>query len=356
MRCTVAAWIGSTNLGDELIFAALRAKLASRGVVVSALSVDPAATSASHGVPGLRRRSALARRQGDLMVLGGGGLLQDETSSLNLPFHLSPVALARTRRTPIAGVALGAGRLTTRAGRALVRRMLGGVELSVRDRPSADLLESIGLPRPVLAADLALSLPRPSVEPVDRIVACLRPWSGGRHRLPVALRASTTPDWFLAGAASALDELADRAGLPVHLVALDAERDDPVHQAVAARMRSGVTTARPGLDEVVGEVAASRLVVATRYHGAIAAALGGRPVALIGYSPKVEALAGDLGTAATLLRWDRAELAELAGRAVPLLGRHDDMEQALGSLRERGSGNDAVLDRLLERARVRSDG
>ena len=44
-------------------------------------------------------------------------------------------------------------------GRRLVRATLRGMPVSVRDPGSADLLAALGLPRPVVAADLALALP-----------------------------------------------------------------------------------------------------------------------------------------------------------------------------------------------------
>ena len=49
-RVTVAGWVGSTNLGDELLFRVLRGLLADRGVVVGTPSVDPMGTAAVHDV------------------------------------------------------------------------------------------------------------------------------------------------------------------------------------------------------------------------------------------------------------------------------------------------------------------
>src|SRR5690606_29444732 len=108
VRAAVAAWVGSANAGDELVHAGLRRHLADLGV-------EPVVGGRARLVAG----AALGRV--DALVLGGGGLLQDETSDLNLPSHLAPVLAARV---PAAGVGLGAGPLVTRAGRALVRRAL----------------------------------------------------------------------------------------------------------------------------------------------------------------------------------------------------------------------------------------
>ena len=141
-QATVAGWIGSANLGDELVFSVLRGLLADRGVAVSAPSLNPAETAATHDVEAFGHLDPLALRRhlraGDAMVFGGGGLLQDETGIWNLPYHLHRVRAANRAGTPWAGIGLGAGGLTTRLGRSQVRRALHGhTAIAVRDDASA---------------------------------------------------------------------------------------------------------------------------------------------------------------------------------------------------------------------------
>ncbi len=355
LRCTVAAWIGSANLGDELVFTALAAQLRARGVGIEALSEHPAATVADHGVAAIRRRALLrpGRPSADVMVLGGGGLLQDETSTLNLDLHLMPVWAARLRRQPLAGIGLGAGPLQTRTGRLRVRRALAGVPLTVRDAWSADLLAAVGLARPTVAADLTLSLPPPTAASQDRIVVCLRPWSGPRHHLPARLRRHRPDDRFTVGAAAALDDLVASTDLPVHLVAFDAPKDGPLHEAVAARMRHTPTLAAPDRHQVLDEVAGSRLVVGMGYHGGMAAVLAGRPALLVGYSPKVDALALELGPGAAARRWSAEGLGDLTEAAAAVLPHGDEVLAARAVLVERERANGTLLDQLLERAEAR---
>ncbi len=360
MRVLVAGWVGSTNLGDELVLAGLRRLLDGEGATLHVLSRDPAATRAAHGVAASRDTDlptvARAIRSADAVVFGGGGLVQDETSPFNLPYHLSRTWGARAAGVPFAGVGLGAGPLHTALGRRLARTLRAAVGVSVRDEHSATVLRGIGLREVVTAADLALHLPRPQVEVEDVVTVSLRPWAGsGGSLLPVSLRRPTeeTPDWFLDGAARALDAVADRTGLRIRLVALQTDRDHEVHQRVASRMRHEAELRIPTLDTVVDEVARGRVVVAMRYHAAISAVLGGRPVVAIGYSPKVTALAGELGDGASLLRWDAGEVTQIPDAVEAVLGREDEVEAGYALLRKRGDGNRAVLDRLFDVARAR---
>ena len=351
----VSAWAGSTNLGDELVLSALLHKLGARGVDAHVLSIDPVGTTTVHGAPAsTAARLALGGlgRGARAVVLGGGGLLQDETSPFNLPFHLGR-SWAGAAGRPMAGVGLGAGPVSGRLGRSLVRRMMSRtVGTSVRDQGSLDLLGGLGV-EAVLAADLAISLPNPRVEVDPRIGVSLRPWVGVQHVLPVALRrsaAAATPAWFLTGMAAALDRVASRTGLGVHFVAMQADRDDAVHHQVAARMRAGATFATPDLEGVVGEVASCEVVVAMRYHAGVAAVLGGRPAVLVGYSPKVPALAGEVPRGLVGTSWDSGALEGLPAAVDAVLGRGEVVVEGRERLRVREAGNDRVIDRLLDAA------
>ena len=68
----------------------------------------------------------------------------------------------------------------------------------------------------------------------------------------------------------------------------------------------------PDLAGVMGEIARGVVVVAMRYHGR-SPPWPGRPSVLIGYSPKVAALAAEAAPATSLLPNDPAAFGLLAG-------------------------------------------
>jgi polysaccharide pyruvyl transferase WcaK-like protein len=201
-----------------------------------------------------------------------------------------------------------------------------------------------------VGADLAFGLAPPQAEPADTVAVCLRSWSGAGGRLPVGWRRPASPDWFVARAAGAVDQLVDATGLAVRLVAFDPARDEALLREVADRCRHGAEVVLPSLASVLEEVASSRVVVAMRYHAAVAAALAGRPAVLLGYSPKVEALAASLGAAAAIVPWSDEGMASLAARVEAVAARGDDMCEAAARLREAEKVNGHAIDRLLERA------
>ncbi|HEY7704869.1 MAG TPA: polysaccharide pyruvyl transferase family protein [Acidimicrobiia bacterium] len=354
MEVFVSAWVGSTNLGDELIFSALAGKLGRLGVKVTAASVSPASTALAHGVaavPSSHPTQLLgAMMRADRLVLGGGGLLQDETSNVNLPYHMWRPVVARYLRTPIAGIGLGAGPLRTRGGRRWVQAGLRHVRaLTVRDQPSADLLRSLGLEATV-TADLAWSLPVPEARPpLDHFVVSLRPPVPASAWRTAAQGVRMPGEDWVAAAAGALDEISGRTGLPARFVAMQADRDQAVHELVAGRMSSPVSFSSPDLNGLINELGSGRIGIAMRYHAAIGTALAGRPVGLIGYSPKMEALASDLGDGAGLVANDPDGLRALPAAIERVSGADEAMSAATARLREREAGNDEAIHRLLER-------
>ena len=373
-RVLVAGWVGSTNLGDELVLAGMRRLLVDAvgpQVRIATVSVDPAATRAAHGISAIdhRRGDDLLTAAGtaDLVVLGGGGLIQDETSPFNLPYHLSRAWAAGLVRTPWVGVALGVGRLDSRLGQHLATTLGRAQGVSVRDAPSQALLQRIGVPArlgadavvhlatpasppPELEVEGACRLASPGGSPAeDALTVSLRPWSGGGSLLPVGWRrgSDTRGSAFVPTIAASLDRAAARTGLPVRFVALQTDRDAALHAAVAARMSAPTEQVVPGLHDVLTELGRGRAVVAMRYHAALGATLAGRPSVLIGYSPKVDALAAQLGDGARALAFTTEDLARVDDAVVDLLGSEGAavtaVAQARGQLQARGRVNVEVV-------------
>ena len=82
-RAVIGAWVGSSNLGDELIFSILLRLLKEKGVKVSVPSVDPVRTSESFDVDSFSHINFSEFKKQlayiDALVFGGGVLLKNET-------------------------------------------------------------------------------------------------------------------------------------------------------------------------------------------------------------------------------------------------------------------------------------
>ena len=347
-RAVVAAWVGSTNLGDELVFSVLRRLLADRGVEAVVPSVDPSATAADHGVDAFNHLNPLALRQSlrgaDMLVFGGGGLLQDETGVWNLPWHLSRIRAARRAGVPWAGVGLGASGLTTaRGGRRVATAFCDQVAVAVRDQRSADALTGLGVPRVVRAADLAWLADPPDRQGSGVLAVCLRNPQTARWR-PAMVGPPARPSLAAIGAlAMAIDATAAATGLTTRFVALDPVADHPLHLRIADRMATRAEIRSPNLEGLLAEFADVDVVVTMRYHGAVAGALAGAPVVSLPFSPKLAALADDLGPAMVAAHSPD----DLPQSVTTALNGSDHLAGTVEGLIDLAGGNATTLDDLL---------
>lgn len=349
----VASWLGSTNLGDELLFAALARQLRARGAEPVGISTDPAATSATHAVAAVDHRDPrgwwTAARAGRRLVLGGGGLLQDESSRWNVPYHLGRVAVGRSAGARTVAVGLGGGTLHA-PSRAAVLAALRDVPVGARDRATLAQLRELGCRDVRLTADLAFSLPPPTTEPRDELVVSLRPRNVGGGWRPAGAnwRRGLPTGPQLTALARTFGALADALGLSLRFVALQEDRDGPLHDAIAERV-TGVdaVSVRPSVRTLLDEIARGRLVIAMRFHAAVAALLAGRPVLAAPYSSKVTELAADAPRTVRQLGVPLTRIQPMhAAEALDVGNHHRTAELAALVSRERGNG--ALLDALLE--------
>ena len=348
-RVAVAGWIGSDNLGDELILRALVVSLRARGAEPVAISIDPARTARTHGIDAVLHRSPLdtlrlarSLRNTDGLVVTGG-LIQTETSIWNVPFHASRIRAAHGLYG--AAIGLGVGRVSGPVPVAIARRALQRLKsLVVRDHDSADRLLGWGLRNVRVGSDPVIGEEIGQVEAEDTMCVILRP--PNRRGIGTAAAKAGRPSVAQTSAlAGALDAVARSTGLSTRMVAFQESRDMPIHRYVADRLGDEVELVAPGLDNVLDEVGRSRLVITMRYHGAIAALLHGRPAVLLDYSPKMASLAAEGGRWAPLtpVQSEPDRLVRAAEAATAVASRATEVR---GILRSRLAENDRAMDEV----------
>ncbi len=350
-RVLVSGYYGCGNAGDEAILAGLVEGFrgSEPAVELTVLSGDPRATEREHCVRAVPRGLASAWRNArgrDLLISGGGGLLQDATSWRSPLYYLGVMKLAQAARVPVACLGHGIGPLRRRLVRSGARRVLSRAQLiTVRDQRSADELRQLGVTQPVeLTADLAFLLPRPSEAESEQAWQNAELPADGRRAVAVALREPT------AGTAAGLPEALARAvglacsqlGLRAVLLPMDRKHDPRfaarVAEALPAEAQARIVSAEMSARELLALVARCDLVIAMRLHALIFAAICGVPPVGISYDPKVDALMEQLGlqVAASTAQPDSPALSEAILRtwqarahiSAHLRGRVDELRQA----------------------------
>ncbi len=333
LEFAVSGYYGCGNAGDEAVLAGIRegfARRAGERVRLTALSQEPEATRALHGIPAIDRMNMAAVRETlsrtDLLLSGGGSLLQDTTSMRSLLYYLWIARMAYRRRVPVMFYAQGMGPLHRPLSRSLVRAVANRAAcITVRDPSSAQLLRAIGVTNPKLevTADPAFALSPATKRVVEDLLmreaipadaplvgVALRPW-GGTGQSPVASYARL------------LDLLAQRGDAHVVLLPMQMPGDLAFAEQVVAQTGKPdqfliVRNAYPPA-ALLGLVGRMSAMVAMRLHALIFAAHAGTLPFALAYDPKVDHLMRGLGLEDALEDWRAFDPAAVAERVAGMI-------------------------------------
>jgi polysaccharide pyruvyl transferase CsaB len=297
-RVLFSGYYGFGNLGDEALLDVIVSRLRSAypGGSIDVLSADPAATAARLNVESTPRADLGAVRRAidraDVVLSGGGGLLQNVTSLRSLLYYAGIVRTATRARKRTMIFAQSIGPLDV-FGRAVVRACCGGVAAAtVRDERSRKLLASI-LPnvRVERTAD-PVFLFEPEGAPLDLAAEGL---AGPGPLVVVSARRWNHNEATIGLLAAAVDRLANEHGAQVAFLPLGGPSDADVSTSVIRRAKSApLLLPNMTLGQAAQIIGHASLVIGMRLHALIIAARLRVPFCAVPYDPKVSALLDDL--------------------------------------------------------------
>jgi polysaccharide pyruvyl transferase WcaK-like protein len=289
---------GYRNVGDEAMLAGLLRALGPRSV--SVVSRRPAETAVLHGVPAVGIPDAawaLARHRS--LLIGGGGLFGRDMGAIGRLLPAFGLLAQQLRRdVAIHGVGLDDGlpRSTRLLLGPLARR---AVEVSVRDRRSAEIFEAMGVDA-IVAPDLSSHLPAAAPE----VGRALLEQAGLHLDRPIVGLCLTAMDEQLAdavalavaGVVRALPEL-QFCFVPMSRHPFVPRHDDVTYarrlQTVSPSIRILEGAADPAdLLSVFGQLS---VAVCMRYHSLLFASRLGIPIVPIAYAQKCRSWLAERG-------------------------------------------------------------
>ena len=359
-RVVMSGYYGFGNAGDDAILDSIQQAIraASDDVSVTVLSNDPELTRRQYGLDAIPRfrmlRVLRALRQGDVLLSGGGSLLQDTTSTRSLLYYLSVIRCAQWLHKPVMLYANGIGPVRKSANRRRVRQVVERAALvTLRDHASALELKQMGITRPaVVTADPVFHLePACQARSLELLAASGLPQ--GRPFVAVSVRDWHDAEAFYPQLAALCDHLRSRHGLEVLFLLMQPDRDRAATAQVRALMEqpAWVLDVPTAPRELMGVLGQARLCLAMRLHTLIFAARMAVPAMGLVYDPKVASYLEelDLPAAGDVEHFDRAEAIR---RADALLANYD---KVLARLREKSAQltqaageNERLLLELLE--------
>ncbi|HWR38632.1 MAG TPA: polysaccharide pyruvyl transferase CsaB [Patescibacteria group bacterium] len=301
----VSGYYGFSNAGDEAMLTAMIEALTDVDphIRITVISGDPENTRRRHGVDAVYRMNypAIARRlvQADLLISGGGSLLQDVTSGRSLHYYLSIMLLAQLLGKPVMLYAQGIGPVRGGLARAAMRQIVNRTDLiTVRDEGSLTELAALGITAPpvYLTADSVLT-----THPIDRQIGrnILRRHGveGVTPRIGVSVREWKAGGRYKEVLAAALDRMSEELGARIVFLPMQYPDDLTASQAIADRMTFPATVLPECYTngELLSLVGNMDLLVGIRLHALIFAAVMHTPLVGISYDPKIDGFLETLG-------------------------------------------------------------
>lgn len=154
IRAAISGYYGYGNLGDDAILLAISRQLArsEQPVQLTVLSRHPEDTTSQYGLRAVHRFSPQkvyrTLKDCDVLISGGGSLLQDKTSTRSLLYYLAVIRLAKLLKKPIFVYANGIGPLIKMSNRRKVRECMDLCDvITLRDQNSLAELRALGVTR-----------------------------------------------------------------------------------------------------------------------------------------------------------------------------------------------------------------
>lgn len=310
VKVVLSGYYGFDNIGDEAvlysIITALKNEIENIEIIV--LSNNPEKTKALYGVSSVNRwkmpEVVKAIKGSDLLVSGGGSLLQDVTSSKTVPYYLAIVKIAQLLRKKVVFYSQGIGPVNKGISRYLIKHIVNKVDhIFVRDASSKALLESIGIKKKVnLAIDpvLGISISQQDIKRRSKTVGVyIRPWQDEMHDKNML-------DSMIDG----LTELIAK-GYALCFIPMHYDQDKEIAQVLAKEVKETalkknllakeelcknieVIDKNLSIKEVLAYTAGFDFVIGMRLHSLIMAAACHVPMLGISYDPKVTAFIGEM--------------------------------------------------------------
>ncbi len=181
VKVVVSGYIGFDNFGDEALLGVLLQDLKEQGSLVTVITSNPQKTALVHGVKTIKTFDILNiifnLSRSDILISGGGSLLQDKTSLKSLLYYLFVIFCAKFFRKKVIIYSQGIGPINNPLAKILTKFALKNCDvLSVRDEKSLFLLRGWGLNGVNLESDAVFNLSIPKYEPLPRVGIQLRSW------------------------------------------------------------------------------------------------------------------------------------------------------------------------------------
>lgn len=285
----VSGYYGFDNFGDEAILGVLTDKLKDFGANVVVLSKNPQKTSFMYKVDSVFSfdlwKVFLEIKKCDILITGGGSLLQDVTSLKSLLYYLFIINMALFLNKRVIIFAQGIGPINSKFGQILTKFALRKCTLvTVRDEKSLFLLRGWGGINANLVCDPLFDIALIGSMPSNKVGIQLRDFKTLKENLLIKLAEQVNKNF--AGKEIEIFSFQDALDLDV------CKRFESILKSINPSIKTKLIYNQTS-KEILDKISKLDYMIAMRFHANLIALKYGIKTLAICYDEKVEKLANE---------------------------------------------------------------
>ncbi len=358
-KIVISGYYGFKNAGDEaMLYSILRAvRSINPAAEVTVISGKPEQTEKTFGVRAVPRFGGFSIFRklcaADVLISGGGSLLQDVTSSRSCLYYLSLIWTAAILGKKVMLYAQGIGPIRRRWVARLMRYVLSQADaITVRDETSEQFLKTIGVTAPIYTtADSVFFLTKEETE-TGRAILCAAGVPENKKIVGLSVRNWKDAATWTKAFATYIEKMAQE---DVSLVFIPMQHPDDTRMAKSlcgdnfenVYFLDGTYRA----EELMSIIGGLDLLVGMRLHALIFAALSHIPMIGISYDPKIDNFLASIGQEALfpVEKFDADRLLRVSREI--LQGNERAHPEKVEALQEKARETVSVLQTLMKSAK-----
>lgn len=319
-KIVISCASGLKNSGDEAILQAILENIDQAKFEVKVISFDPDYTKKHHGVDAIHhfdKKNKLWKKvisECDLFIMGGGGLLQDETTIYNVGFWLKKLAYAIQKGKLTYVFANSIGPINYKFNKIKIKKVLQKVTMiTVRDERSFTYLKQLGIQKIILTSDPVFAIKVSQNDKLEKIlmnyginekyvVISLRHWFDTIPLIPVKICVKFNLktkynqkkyENYCQSFAKYVRFLNEEYGYQVVFIPMCSGRDERIANEIISSQTSHMNISiQEELTplEIIQLIEGSEFTLGMRLHALIYAIRIGKPFVALTYSSKVKGI------------------------------------------------------------------
>ncbi len=298
-KILMSGYYGYNNSGDEAILTTIYDNIQKmdRNIDITVLSRDPEETKAKYGFKNVVSRFDFFKvlseiRKCDILLSGGGSLLQDTTSTRSLMYYLFIIKWAKIMHKKVMLYANGIGPVSKERNRRMVKRVVNKADIiTLREQDSKDELVNMGITN---GSMYVTADPVFTMEPVSRECSKELLKSAGiptdKGIIGVSVRNWKNDNDFINKFALICDIIYEKFDKNIVFIVMHNPNDKNISKLVMDKMknRSYILDKSYSPKEIMGMIGEMELILSMRLHTLIFATKQRVPIVGFVYDPKID--------------------------------------------------------------------